>query len=223
MHVHKPTIPHSLREFGAEIGVIFIGILLALAAEQAVEWAHGRHEVAEAREALRAELSYDASALTAMAAQDACADARLNLLQAWSDGKASVTSANLASMQNRPLLYTLETTAWEVTTSSAIAGRMPLKERLAFAGLYDQLANEKGHVLDERRAWDLIARYAGKTVLTADEARNLKADLGSVRVRDNDRRFNAPYILRAIAQLGIKPTKGPNDRDPNQLCEPPAG
>jgi hypothetical protein len=125
-------------------------------------------------------------------------------------------------MQNRPLLYTLKTTAWEVTTSSAIAGRMPLKERLAYADVYDQLANEKGHVLDERRAWDLVARYAGKAALTADEARNLKADLGSVRVRDDDRRFNAPYILRAIAGLGIKPIGPPGGRDPHQLCEPPA-
>ncbi|HWE46563.1 MAG TPA: hypothetical protein VG407_11090 [Caulobacteraceae bacterium] len=221
MHVHKPKIPHSLREFGAEIGVIVVGILIALAGEQLVVWVHGQQEVADAREALRSELSYDAAALKAMAAQDDCADARLSLLEAWGEGKARLNSTHLASMQNRPLLYTLKTTAWEVTTSSAIAGRMPLKDRLAFADVYDQLANEKSHVLDERRAWDLVARYAGKAALTADEARNLNADLGSVRVRDDDRRFNAPYILRAIARLGIKPIGPPSDRDPHQLCEQP--
>ena len=222
MHIHKPKSFHGARAFFSEISVIVVGILIALAGEQLVEWTHAQHELAQSREALRSELSYDAAALKAMAAQDGCADARLRLLEAWADGKARISTAHLASMQNRPLLYTLETTAWQVTTSSAIAGRMPIKERLAFADIYDQLANEKGHVLDERRAWDLLARYAGNATLTAGEARTLRADLGSVRVRDDDRRFNAPYILRAITSLGIKPIGPPSDRDPHQLCESPA-
>ena len=125
-------------------------------------------------------------------------------------------------MQNRPRLWTLQTTAWDVTKSAAIAARMPLSERLAYAAVYDQLANQMRHVLDERQAWDLLARYAGKPALNPDEARRLKEDLGSVRVRDDDRRFNTPDILRAIARLGVEPDPPPLGRDPRLLCGPPA-
>jgi hypothetical protein len=98
---------------------------------------------------------------------------------------------------------------------------MPIKERLRYATIYDELDNEKGHVLDERRAWDLLARYAGQDTLTPEEGRTLQADLGSVRVRDDDRRFNTPSLLAKIAGLGVKPDPSFEERDPRHLCSPP--
>ena len=220
MHIHKPKAPGGVREFIAELGVIVLGILIAIGLEQLVAWNHGQHDLAKAREALRAELSQVAGSLQGIDAQDACIDARLNLLQAWGRGEARIDSTRLASMANRPLLYTLPTTAWDVAKPT-IAAQMPLEERLRYADVYDAVDNEKGHVLDERRAWDLLARYAGKRTLTPDEARGLQADLGSVRVRDDDRRFNAPAILDEIASLGVKPGRPPVNRDPRSLCGPP--
>ncbi len=221
MHIHLPTPVHGWREFVGELGIIVLGVLIALGAEQFVGWARDRYELAEARQALHVELSFDAASLQAIAAQDACADARLGLLESWAKGTAKIDSTHLASMNNRPLLYTLSTTAWDVTKASAIAARMPIKERLLYASVYDALDNEKGHVLDERRAWDLLARYAGKDRLTADEARTLQADLGSVRIRDDDRRFNTPPLMEQIRGLGVKPDATLLARDPRQLCSSP--
>lgn len=222
MHIHRPTAPRGLREFLSEIGVIVLGILIALGGEQLVEWGRARHELTDARRALRAELALDAAHLRAMEAENACADARLRLLEGWAEGKASFDTRDLASMRNRPLLWTLPTTAWDVTKSAAVAAHMPLEERLAYAAVYDGLANQMRHVLDERQAWDLLARYAGKGVLDPAEARRLKEDLGQVRIRDDDRRFNTPAILQAIAALGLKPSAAPTGRDPRLLCGPPA-
>ena len=92
-----------------------------------------QHELGEAREALRAELSVDAANLQAMAAENECADTRLSLLESWGECKVKINTAHLAAMTNRPLLWTLPITAWEVTESGAIAARMPIKERLAYA------------------------------------------------------------------------------------------
>src|SRR3954464_2108182 len=44
---HKPKPVHNWREFLAEIGVVVIGVCIALAAEQTVEWLHWRTQVAE--------------------------------------------------------------------------------------------------------------------------------------------------------------------------------
>jgi len=221
MHIHKPKGFHNLKEFMAEISVIIVGILIALSAEQLIEWIHIESKLSETREALRAELSIDAANLKAMNDENACADARLNLLQDWSDGKVQVNTAHLASMQSRPLLWTLPITAWEVTESTGVMAHMPIKERLAYAEVYDELANERTHIWDERRAWDLLARYAGKTTLDPLEARTLKADLGTVRIRDDDRRLNTPSILAAIGHLGIQPGSPPQGRDPQELCQAP--
>ena len=42
MDIHKPKSIRNWREFLTEIGTIVLGVSIALAAEQAVEWWHWR-------------------------------------------------------------------------------------------------------------------------------------------------------------------------------------
>src|ERR1700759_1603280 len=56
MDIHKPKPWHGLREFLKEFGTIVLGVLVALGAEQAVEWLHWRHEAHVAREAIAFDL-----------------------------------------------------------------------------------------------------------------------------------------------------------------------
>ena len=78
MHIHKPKAAHSLREFLAEIGVIVVGVLIALAFEQVVEAFHWRHEVLMERDALLGEVRLNLSAAAFRQSEQACVDARLN-------------------------------------------------------------------------------------------------------------------------------------------------
>ena len=220
MDIHKPKALHNWRDFLKEIGTIIVGILLALAFEAVVGWARTGRDLRQAREALRAELGQDAANLKAMAAEARCADARLKLLEDWGAGKVKIDSANLASMENRPLFYSLQASAWDVTKSGAVAARMPVRERLAYASVYDSISNQMVHIIDERHAWDLLARYAGRSSLDAAEAKALTADIASVRIQDAGLRFNTPDLLDEIAKLGVKPAAAP-PRDPTLLCRPP--
>jgi hypothetical protein len=67
MHFHLPKPLHGWREFAGEVGIIVVGVLIALGAEQVVESFRWRHEVSEATGALREEVeghSYDATEVT---------------------------------------------------------------------------------------------------------------------------------------------------------------
>ena len=55
MHFHLPKPLHGWREFVGEVGIIVIGVLIALGAEQAVERLHHHSQVHEAEKKLRAE------------------------------------------------------------------------------------------------------------------------------------------------------------------------
>ena len=57
MHIHPPKPLHGWREFVGEVGVIVIGVLIALSAEQVVDQLHWRHETHLASEALARELA----------------------------------------------------------------------------------------------------------------------------------------------------------------------
>src|SRR3954471_18215516 len=59
MDIHKPKPWGGWRELLKEIGTIVVGVLIALGAEQAVEWAHWQGEVRDGRERLREEISFD--------------------------------------------------------------------------------------------------------------------------------------------------------------------
>lgn len=55
MHVHLPKPLHGWREFAGEVGIVVIGVLLALGAEQAIEALHHRAQVRGMAEDLHAQ------------------------------------------------------------------------------------------------------------------------------------------------------------------------
>jgi len=52
MHFHLPKPLHGWREFVGEVAIIVLGVLIALGAEQVVEWLHWRHQQHETLERL---------------------------------------------------------------------------------------------------------------------------------------------------------------------------
>jgi hypothetical protein len=76
MDIHKPKPVHSWREFLSEIGVVVLGIVIALSGEQAVETLHRKVEVS----ALRADLHEEARQVLADA--EKC-EVRTSYLIGW--------------------------------------------------------------------------------------------------------------------------------------------
>src|SRR3954471_20407124 len=77
MHFHLPKPLHGWREFAGEVGIIVMGVLIALGAEQVVETVHGKAEVAEFRGAVDNELSYDLGSYRQRLMLGPCVQARL--------------------------------------------------------------------------------------------------------------------------------------------------
>ena len=61
MHVRLPKPLHGWRAFAGEVGIIVLGVLIALAAGQVVENFHERYLARQAIAHIRAELSYDSA------------------------------------------------------------------------------------------------------------------------------------------------------------------
>ncbi len=91
-HIHLPKVPHGWREFFKEYAIIVLGVLTALALEQAVESIHERSLAHEAREAIEQEMQSDIDRVAYRLNQQACNETRLDeveaLLARW-DGENS--------------------------------------------------------------------------------------------------------------------------------------
>src|SRR5213080_3076022 len=83
MHVHLPKPLHGWREFAGEVGIIVIGVLIALTAEQLVEAAHWRTEVSNFRTSIDSEVAIDLGTYDYRMRENGCVGRRLDELQAW--------------------------------------------------------------------------------------------------------------------------------------------
>ncbi|HEV2530311.1 hypothetical protein [Phenylobacterium sp.] len=149
MDIHKPKPWHDWREFLKEIGTIVIGVLIALAGEQAVEAGRHREIVARGEDALADNFGRFVE-YTAQIEQEApCMAARAAELRTILDraGETRRLPAIAAIPQPYPLPWQIDT--WEAMVASGAAPYLPqaktvLYSRIAMSGvdLYNAATNE---------------------------------------------------------------------------------
>src|SRR5689334_10434977 len=81
MHFHLPKPLHGWRAFIGEVGIIVLGVLIALAFGQAVEWLHWQAKVREAEAAIGRDLALTSDIASERVAVARCSDDRLALLR----------------------------------------------------------------------------------------------------------------------------------------------
>jgi hypothetical protein len=134
MDAHRPKPVHSWNELIGEIGVIVLGVLIALAAEQAVELVHWNHQLAEARKSLRDELHTSAQAAYGHRAISACNSQALSKLR--TDLLKSAPAWKAKPSAYEALLFTWDTSAWRTAQASGTLGHMTPAELNGYASAY---------------------------------------------------------------------------------------
>lgn len=136
MDIHRPKLPHSWREFATEIGIITLGILIALGLEAIVTSFHNREVVEKSRAQLLNELSINRAHLQEVV--EAAKIDQKSLRSYIAYGQARLRhSAHL--VPNDPLpgsFTTLSTAGWESTVATNALVHMPFDEANAVATAY---------------------------------------------------------------------------------------
>jgi uncharacterized membrane protein len=89
MHVHMPKPLHGWREFLNEITIIVLGVLIALALEQAVSWMHDRASAEETRASIRGEIEDNLQFFTVRQKSEDCIRRRLHEIATYLDAAAT--------------------------------------------------------------------------------------------------------------------------------------
>ncbi len=221
MHFHLPKPLHGWRALIGEVGIIVLGVLIALGAEQIVEALHWRESVSQMRSAMRAELAIDLKRIQGNLAQDPCMNERLEAILRWA--ASTPASARIANA-GRPYLANYHTSTWDIAKTSPVVGHFSLKEQLTFASAYDAIANEQRYLFDELAGWTDLAA----TLASADQPENrnqIEREVASARLHLANRERNARLLLERLNDLGIKadPRGLPGPVDVQQLCRPLIG
>src|SRR5215470_8880519 len=89
MHVHLPKPLHGWREFAGEVGIIVLGVLIALGAQEVVQRSSWQSDVRDFRAAVDTELDFNLAASAHRVRQSPCVERRLAELDRWSAAQRS--------------------------------------------------------------------------------------------------------------------------------------
>jgi hypothetical protein len=119
MHFHLPKPLHGWREFAGEVGIIVIGVLIALSAEQLVERWHSDRQAEQARAALRAEIGDDdlPQAYVRLAIAP-CLDGQLKRLQSAVDNHMPREHFAVLARAYLPPARTWDNQAWDAVVAT---------------------------------------------------------------------------------------------------------
>ena len=195
MDIHKPKPWHGLREFLKEFGTIVLGVLVALGAEQAVEWSHHQSEVREARAALRTEVADDMMRALRNQRREGCDQLYSQRFVAWAEG------GPIPPIPSNPYLF-LSSANWDTVKSGPVAF-MPLKEKLAFAHFYAGVADYNDMAVRERSAALRLSEHFNLKRMDPDDAKSVLQAVSGLVTTESVLIGSASGVQQAGAAAGV--------------------
>ncbi len=123
MRIQLPKPLHGWREFAGEVGVIVLGVLIALGLGEFAQAWNDRSNTRDARDAIRAEISSDLGQLSLRFATEGCMAKRLNQIVDYLYARSSGKEADPVTWLGKPQQWNMDTFRWDAASQS---GRVEL-------------------------------------------------------------------------------------------------
>ena len=154
MHFHLPKPLHGWRELAGEVGIIVLGVLIALGAEQLIETLQWERRRVDAETAMTKELGEDDGAQAeARIALSHCFAAQLDRVQrsliAERDGSGPFVSPAIAA----PPFRTWDDNAWRAAVSSNATAHMSTARTSNWSAAYVFIPDMNEAALRESSDW----------------------------------------------------------------------
>jgi len=181
MHVHLPKPLHGWRAFAGEVGIIVLGVLIALGAQQFAESVQQRLEASDARRAIRGELEINLSRLASRAAQKRCVEHRMDEIQALLDSAAQHGTITTVGWVGRPQYWSMQTVRWEAISQGGRAALLPADELADYGTLYSWMRNINGVMTTEQADWARLRTLEHMSRLSPEMIFDLNGTLQDAR------------------------------------------
>jgi hypothetical protein len=212
VHIHLPKPLHGWRQFVGEVGVIVIGILIALALEQMVERIRWHEQVTEARAAIHREMAFDLSFFADRVRVAPCIDRHLDKVAAMID-RASRDGMITGGPTNLLIPGRLTLTGdYQAQQAAQNLVHFPIGELSGLGLWYDQVNGWKDWDSKEETAWSgLQVLSHGRVALGAADIALLRRDYEQARLLEKLIVLNAQRELDRAKAMGVGP--GPSRSD----------
>jgi len=208
MHFHLPKPLHGWRELAGEVGIIVVGVLIALGAEQVVRDMQARADQRAFRETIDHEIGLNIFVYDVRSRQFTCDAKRDGELRSWLDQARSGAQVP-AIWPTPPQALTPYRSAWDARDAQ-VFNSLPAKVRQKYAEFYDELSNNWSLMQAEQDNWTRLIPYAEIGPITLADRRTVRPIIAEIHGENETLRANLP-ISRDIADvLNVKEIRPDN-------------
>jgi hypothetical protein len=204
MHFHLPKPLHGWREFAGEVGIIVLGVLIALGAEQVVETLHWKSEAREFRKAVDHELALNLGTFKVNELQHGCVRRRLDELQMMLDRSRNGEAVHLTGRIGGPGELSQYSSVWNNKNADVVA-HLPLDVQLKYAQLYDEFRNTEQIKTNQAQVWSDLIPFEEPGPLSLDDRRKLHSLIVRARSVDQVMESNWSFMKKLADAVGLKP------------------
>lgn len=198
MHFHLPKPLHGWREFAGEVGIIVVGVLIALGAEQLVQDMQGRSDERAFEESIDHEIGLNLFVYNVRSRQFACDQKRVEELKGWLDGARSGKQAP-ALWPMSPQILTPYRSAWE-NRNAQVFDHLPAEKRQKYAEFYDELSNNWSIIQGEQEQWGRLIPYAEAGPISLADRRMIRPVITELRNANSTLQVDLP-VSQKIAEV----------------------
>lgn len=200
MNVHLPKPLHGWRAFAGEVGVIVLGVLIAIGLGQIVDAIRWRSDVRDARAALAGDMRQSNAVFAFRVAAHDCIARRLNKLSDVIEAVAKRQAVPPVDQVMPDIGNGLSRTAWETSRAGQTLAHFDREALARYGGYYIGLDNAQafmGHEFDD---------LGVLRVLQGDPGRLGPTDIAGLRVAAR-RAASENDVIAAISQGELRDSK----------------
>ena len=217
MRVRLPKPLHGWRAFAGEVGIVVLGVLIALVAQQSAQSLQWRSDVRDFRAAVDTELEFNLAAGEYRVRQGPCVKRRLADLERWSAEQRAGEATPLVREIAFPRRVNQDTAVWN-SRGADLPAHVPIGARLAYSDLYDLLANQWELIEAERETWFQLNGFNHAAKLGPEDLNRLDGLIFRAKTLNQLIVGDQSDFSTDVASLRLRPNFG---RFANQISTPP--
>jgi hypothetical protein len=198
MHFKLPKPLHGWRAFVGEVGIIVLGVLIALGAQQLVEDWQWRQEVTAEQASLIEEANAMVGAIAVRNAQVACVDRRLDEIHTILERHRRGEPLGLIRQIAHPTQLSATRGTWQIALAGQALTHMAHKEKLAFSDAFGAFDDWQRAMVREREVWLRLTPLNTPDLLTEEDWSGIRAAYAQAVDINNVVRFGGPFTMKHV-------------------------
>lgn len=203
MPVHLPKPLHGWRAFAGEVGIVVLGVLIALAAGQVVESINRRSEARDARENVIDEVEQNIDVFRRRTEIQPCIDGRLDEIEQLIRSAPAPLPRPL--WIGRPQIYEFYTQRWDTASAGGRTSLLGPEQQTSLALFYSRFAASAQAEDLEQLAWARLRSLEVLPRLDPSAAKDMVDALEEARYANWRIRTNGAQTAILAEKAGYKP------------------